>query len=69
MKIIAVVMTVGVVTDLKMTFTGDLFEIARQNNDFVIKVSRPQTKLGYGPHETSVSDPEPSGLSCFTDFC
>ena len=40
-KIIAVVMIVGVVTDFLMTFTIVLFKIAWQNNDFVFKVSIP----------------------------
>ena len=33
------VIIVGMVTDLEMTFTSDLFKIAGQNNDFVFKVS------------------------------
>ena len=40
-KIIAVVMVVGVVTDFEMTFIADLFKIAWQNNDFVFKESVP----------------------------
>ena len=46
-------MIVGVVTDFEMTFTGDLFKIAWQNNDFVFKVSIPQKKIGYGPLKKS----------------
>ena len=38
----AVVMIVGVVTDFKMIFTGDLFKFAWQSHDFVFKVSIPQ---------------------------
>ena len=32
-------MIVGMMTDFEMTFTGDLFKRAKQNNDFVFKVS------------------------------
>ena len=39
MKIIAVEMIVVVLIGTEITFTGDLFQIARQNND-VFKVSR-----------------------------
>ena len=53
MKIIAVVMIVGLVTDIRMTFTGDLFKIAWQKNYFVFRVSIPQQKNGYGPLKNS----------------
>ena len=31
-------MIVGMVTYFEMTFTGDVFEVACENNDFVFKV-------------------------------
>ena len=46
-------MIVWVVTDSEMTFTGDLFKIAWQNNDFVFKHSLPQKQNGYGPLRNS----------------
>ena len=46
-------MNVGVVTDFEMTFTGDLFQTAWQNNDFDFKVSIPQRKIGHGPLKNS----------------
>ena len=38
-------MIVRVVTDFEMTFTGDLFKVARESNDFVFKVSIPQKEM------------------------
>ena len=39
-KIIAVVIIVGMVTDFEMTFTGDLFKVAWKNNDFKVSISQ-----------------------------
>ena len=52
-KIIAVVMIIGVVTDFEMTFTGDLFKIAWKKNDFVFIILISQKKFDYGPLKNS----------------
>ena len=46
-KIIAVVMIAGVVTDFEMTFTGNLFKIAWQTVSMFSKFQ--YLKIGYGP--------------------
>ena len=47
----------GVVTDFEITFTCDLFKVAWENNDFVIKVSIPQKKMAMVLSKIQVSDP------------
>ena len=49
-------MIVGVVTDLEMTFTGDLFKVVCENNEFVFEIAifkkqnkkKKKKKNGYG---------------------
>ena len=52
------------VTDFKMTFTGDLVKIAWQNNNFVFKVSIPK-KVAMVLSKIPASYQEPSWPSCF----
>ena len=51
-------MFVGVVTDFEMTFTGDLFKNAWQNNDFVFNTSKKKMPMVLSKFQ--VSDPGPS---------
>ena len=39
------VMLVGLVKDFEMTFTGDLFQVARENNEFRVSIAQKQMAM------------------------